>query len=408
MVLGMPGAVRAAELAVATPPPDVVTVTWPELVRLVGRHPRLAAARSRIAEARGATVAAGAVPNPTLEGTLGRGRGQVGDARRSEWGLALSIPFGWVAQRGARLDAAQAGLAAAEADHAALRREVLLELCERFWQLAYEQARVASFETLVETTEALARTVRRRVEKGEARSIEATRAEVELEKVRADLDEARAFRAARQAGLGLWLSTTAGQTIAARASLDELPRVMKLSETLEHARASHPSVLAATARIHAAAAELAVEKRARVPSVSLRAFTTSELDRRALGAGVTLEVPVWNWNRGPIAETAARLAGSKRQAEATALALALAVTETHAACQAQALIARRLGEQVVPRSEAAAATLARTFELGEATLLEAIDARRTLIDARRRHLASLVEAHLQCGRLGVLVGEGQP
>ncbi len=50
----------------------------------------------------------------------------------------------------------------------------------------------------------------------------------------------------------------------------------------------------------------------------------------------------------------------------------------------------------------------RTYQLGEASLLEVIDARRTLLDTRRQLLGALAQAQIDCSRLGALVGEELP
>jgi hypothetical protein len=44
-------------------------------------------------------------------------------------------------------------------------------------------------------------------------------------------------------------------------------------------------------------------------------------------------------------------------------------------------------------------------KLGEASLLELIDSRRTLLDSRRLYLSALAQAQIDCSRLGALVGE---
>jgi cobalt-zinc-cadmium efflux system outer membrane protein len=47
----------------------------------------------------------------------------------------------------------------------------------------------------------------------------------------------------------------------------------------------------------------------------------------------------------------------------------------------------------------------RTYQLGEASLLEVIDARRTILEARRLALDALARAQIDCSRLTVLIGE---
>lgn len=399
----------ARQVMAGEPPAgSAVKVTWPELVRLVEQHPRLAVGNSQIDAARAGVRVAGAVPNPGLETTVGQGRARSGDGSRVEWGLALNLPLGWIAQRQARISAAEAEVDVAVAESRTLRREVLLALRTLFWNLAYEQARVAAFEALEAQTITLVETVQRRVEKGEARPVEATRVEIELDRVRNELDAARTALSSRQAVLALWLRAPAGQSVVAVADLGTLPVAIDRDSALAKARAIHPTLLVAWARTQALAAELDSEKRARVPSVSLTGFTAHELDRRAFGVGMGVTLPVWNWNAGGIAQAQAKLAAGRKQTEALMLEVETTIIDAQAACQASLVTASRLGASMVPRSELSAATMERTYQLGEARLLEVIDARRTLLESRRLHLSALAQAHIDCARLGVLIGEEMP
>jgi cobalt-zinc-cadmium efflux system outer membrane protein len=392
----------------ATP---VVRLSWHDIARAVDQQPRLLAGNYQVDAARGGVRAAGAVPNPTLEGTLGQGHPQTqgleeatGSAR-VEWSATLTVPLGWIAQRSSRIGAASAEVDAADSERKALRRDVMLQLRTLFWNLAYEQELVGSLTDLESQTNTLAQTVAKRVEKGEARPVEATRVEIELENVRSDLDAARTALGARQAELALWLGAPADRTLEAVADLEATPTALDRETALYKARSTHPALAAAKARTRALEAEVAVERRARVPSFDVNGFAESELDRRAYGVGLSVDLPVWNWNSGRIAQAEASLAAGRKQAEAAALDLEASVLDTQAACQASSATATRFKNNVVPRSESAAATMERTYQLGEASLLELIDSRRNLLDSRRLYLSALAQAQIDCSRLGALVGE---
>lgn len=392
----------------AAPGPESVSVTWNDLVRVVDRHPRLGAARRQIDAAREGVNAAGAVPNPTLEATVGQGVARVGGESRVEWGLRLSMPLGWLAQRGFRQDAAGAEADVALAEARALRRDVLLQLRTIFWRLVYERARVGSLEALAAETSALVQTVTKRALKGEIRPVEATRVEIEQEKVLGELEAARTALAARQDELGLWLGVPAGSALVAEADLGALPVVPGREAALDRARATHPALHGARAKTRAFEADVGVEERARVPALALTGFTASELDRQAYGVGLAVDLPVWSWNSGRIRAAEARLAVARAEADATAQEVLAAVIDAQAACRAAVATATRLGANVVPRSETVAATMEKTYQSGEVSLLEVIDARRTLLDARRLHVSALAEAHIHCSRLDALVGEEPP
>jgi outer membrane protein TolC len=116
--------------------------------------------------------------------------------------------------------------------------------------------------------------------------------------------------------------------------------------------------------MRALGATLDTEKLARVPTVSLNGFTLHELDRQAYGVGLAIHLPVWNWNTGGIAQAQAKLSASRKLAEATLLQIEMAVIEAQSACQASVTAATRLGNGMVPRSETAASTMERTYQLG--------------------------------------------
>lgn len=398
-----------ADAVVSVPAsPPVLALTWPDVVRLAEAHPRLAADQLQIAAARKGVDAAGAVPNPSAEAGLGRGRARIGDESRAESELALSIPFGWIAQRGSKLEAAGAEVDVALAESKTSRRDVLLQLRTLFWGLAFEQARVSVLETLVEQSSKLAQTVRRRVETGEVRPVEAPLVEIELEKVTAELEAARTLLSARQTALARWLAVPTGQALVANADLAALPAVLDREAALAKARVTDPSLVAVSARSRVLAADVRAERRAPIPSFSLRGFATDELDRKAWGVGISVDIPVWNWNTGRIAQAEAKLAAGNRQAEATAIEVETAVIEAQAACSASVATAKRFRDGIVPRSEAVAFTMERTYQLGEAGLLPVIDARRTLLDSRRLCLNALAQAQLDCSRLSALAGEELP
>lgn len=388
--------------------PAVLVLTWPDVVRLAETHPRLAADRLQVEAARRGVDATGAIPNPTFEAGLGRGRARTGDDSRTESELALSIPLGWIAQRGSKLEAAGAEVDLAVAEGRSSRRDVLLQLRTLFWNLAYEQARVAVLETLEAQTSKLALTVRRRVETGEVRPVEGPLVEIELEKVASDLEAARTLLLARQAALARWLAVPPGRRLAAAADLGALPVVMDRDAALAQARTADPGLMIASARSRVLTADLKTERRAPIPSFSLRGFATDELDRQAWGVGIAIDIPIWSWNSGRIAQAEARLAAGSRQAEAAALELETTVIEAQAACSASVATATRFRDNIVPRSETVAFTMERTYQLGEASLLPVIDARRTLLDARRLCLNALAQAQLDCSRLSALAGEELP
>ncbi len=371
---------------------------WPDVVAAIERDPRVAASRSRIGSAEGAVSAARTPPNPEVEASAGVGRAQAGANRRDEWGLAVSIPLDWLARRGPEIDAARASVDELSAEAQALRADVSVELWRLFVRAGYAQALVETLDATEQQVDALVRLVRRRIEAGEGRPVEVPRVELELERVRNDLATARAERDGALAQLGAWLGAPIPRV--------ELPP--SPPEPIPADASRHPRVRAAIARAAAASAEASAARRARVPAVAIGGFYASELDREAAGGRLTVELPLWDWKSGRIrrAEAAAQAEASRADAEGRAVAAAFAGAA--ASCQRARAVAERHGSSILPRAEDSARTLERTFQLGETGILDVIDARRVLLEARREVLSSARERDVECGALVLSSGRELP
>jgi outer membrane protein, heavy metal efflux system len=383
--------------------PAPAHLRWRDIVRLAEAHPLIGEARHRLDAARGRLSASAQIPNPTLEARVGGAvPRETAAGARVEWGLTLALPLEWLAQRGPSLAAARAGVKAAEHEARRLRLEVLLRLRALFWQLAHDQALTATLRETEAQVARFARLVRRRVDKGEARPIEATRVETELERLRIELERALVQQRTRGEQLRLWLGGRPVVVVADLASTPPLPALTGLLATL---RREHPSVAIGRARISALSAELRLEERKRLPALSFAAGYEVELDRRGFGGVLTVGLPLWSWNSGRIAQARSRQAAEQQRLEAATRDLLHVAIEAHGLCAQGALATTRYRERIVPGAVKAAATLERSFQLGEASLLEVLDARRVLLEVRRGFAAAQLQRQLDCSTLQSLTGE---
>ncbi|MFO0581665.1 MAG: TolC family protein [Anaeromyxobacter sp.] len=374
-------------------------IRWADVRSAIDRDPRLASARARTEGAHGALAAAGAPPNPEVEAQLGRGLARDGDARRDEWGLALTLPLDWLARRGPAMAAARATVDELSAEAEALRAEVGTELWGLYVVAGAGTREVEALAATRDQVEALARLVRRRVEAGEGRPVEVPRVELELERVRAELDAATSARDAALAQLGVWL----GGAVAGVEPAPALP-----GPAAPGALARHPKVRAAAARAAVADAEASVARRSRFPALAVGVFASSELDREARGGRLTVELPLWNWRSGEVRRAEALAAAEARRAEAERRGLEAALAAAEASCGRARAAEERQRTGVLPRAEESARVLERTFQLGETGILDVIDARRVVLEARRAALASARDRDLACGSLILLSGGELP
>lgn len=377
------------------------SLRWPDVVSEVDRNPRFREAALRASAARSAVDATGQVPNPRFEVTAGEGWTADGALRKTEWAVGITVPLEWLGTRGPRVDAARAAASEAEEESALVRQEVLLRLRRLFVLVAHDGRLVESLAASSRQADDLARMVRLRVERGEARPPELPRVEVEAERARIALSLAQARAMVHRDQLSLWIGRPVGQVAIDMAQVPEPP---PLADVQERVAAAQPRVRAARDRVGSATADVRAERNQRIPAVSLSGYALGEVDRSAVGGGLGIELPVWNWNSGKVAQAEAiqgaeeaRLLVATHEARASLL-------ESWAMCTQGRLASRRLREEVVPRAETAASKMERSYQLGESPLFEALDSRRALLEVRRELLAAELDQQLECSTLTILAG----
>jgi cobalt-zinc-cadmium efflux system outer membrane protein len=380
----------------ATPP-----LRWQEVVSELDRNPRFREASSRASAARSGVDAVGQVPNPRLEVTAGEGWTADGSLRKTEWALGITVPLEWLGTRGPRVDAARAAAGEAEEESALVRQEVLLRLRRLFVLVAHDARLVESLAASSRQADDLARLVRLRVERGEARPPELPRVEVEAERSRLAVAQAQSRAMVHRDQLSLWIGRPVEHVAIDMAQAPEPP---ELADVRERVASDQPRVRAARERVAAAAAEVRAERNQRIPAVSLSGYALSEVDRKAVGGGLGIELPVWNWNSGKIAQTEAIQAAEEARLLVATYEARGALVESWAMCTQGRLASRRLREEVVPRAETAAAKMERSYQLGESPLFETLDSRRALLEVRRELLAAELEQQLECSTLTILTG----
>jgi len=378
---------------------------WNDLVSLVDHHPLIAAASQRISVARGRLRTARQISNPFLSGSLGRGLAQDNIGSRLEWGVELTIPFDWLIDRGYRIRAAQAGVEVAEQENRTLRVEVLQQLWDLFWTIGYDQALVTTLKQTEAEVAQLAHMVKLRVEKGETRPIESARIETELDKVRIELRNGLADSRTHREQLALWLGDSGAVDFTVDADLSDLPPIPERADIIESIRIRNPAILARQARVQELAAAVGIEKRRLIPAMEVSGFYEDELDRRAYGGLLSLEIPVWNWNTGEIQRVTAEWAAAQKELEALAWQLRQSAIDAYNLYMQDHDTVRRYRDRIIPNVKRTVETVEKTYMVGEISLMDVLDVRRTLLQTNREYLAAQLKLQLDYARLIALTGE---
>jgi cobalt-zinc-cadmium efflux system outer membrane protein len=371
------------------------------------RNADLAADGFEVRAREAALVQAGAHPNPTasleLEDFAGSGDYNGLDSAQTTLLLGQLVELG--GKRAARIGAATASRDLASWDYEVRRIDVLVRTASAFVDVLAAQERLRLAEETLELAREMQRVATRRLRAGVASPAEEIRAgvavdvaEVEREHTEHELATARQVLAAAWSGEQARFERAEGDL----ERLPEVPSAEQLTERL----ASSPA--AARWQSELAQREAAREraKSDRITDLTLRAGPRrlSGPDDTALVVGVSVPLPLWDRNRGAIAEAEHRVAKHEAEARAARVRSVTELAMARVGLLASAEEAQLLKTRVIPGTERAVDALRRGYRQGRFAQIEVLDAERSRLGAREQYLRALTEAHHSAQQIERLTG----
>ncbi|MGE5522664.1 MAG: TolC family protein [Rhodospirillaceae bacterium] len=370
---------------------------------LVEQHsPELNVARKQRGYAAAEEQVARAYPNPEIDVGAGSWRSRIGVPGGSvdQWAVSQRIEL--PAVRDARIGAARAGLAATDAQIAAVRLQIGYQAVQAYYDALRRVSELALAQENAALLAAMRDRVRARVDVGEAPRFELRRAETETLVARnlADsaalrFEEARALMR-RLAGNELPLDFEPDGAVPARSALQPLPVLQAL--VLE----SHPALQTLTAESARARARLEHELALRYPQPTLKVFETRDPEVRQTLFGVSLPLPLWDRRSGQIAQAQSTIELVAAQREAQRAQLLRELDSAYARYNIAQRLTDAFESGLLGQAQGALQVAEAAYRAGERSFLEVLDAQRTLRAVRAEYIQARfdrVAAQLDIERL---------
>lgn len=407
VVLALASSVLPAIAADAAQVPERVDLaTLMRVVREVS--PRLAIERQGVVQAQADRITAAAYPNPVLSyGRLRQGGGQpsVFEGTRQQE-TSLELPLLIAGQRAARIERAERDIEAARARVAAGSSTLAAEAAAAFVGLLAAQEKS---ELLMAARGEIARlrdVVSAREASGAASRYDVARAELEVDGVQTKLDEARADVADRAGGLAALLGLPGWKPTAIGPLRPLDLRFDARTDVVDRATETPPAI--AAVREEAAAhsgVDVARRERWPVPTLSVGRTWTSEPFGAANFVGLSVEIPILDSRRGPLARAEADAHAATLRRQLVTAEVAANLQRLRAIAMSRQAAFDRFQQQTLTRVGPLRQMAEDAYRFGRGTILDLLDATRSLheIEHTRIELTSgLFETQL---RLLALLGE---
>ncbi len=359
--------------------PQTTTYSLDNIVALALEHsPAMAGAEGFLKQSRGQQISAGAYPNPSISGTAGRGaiRDPSTGVRVTEHTVSVEQPLEYSGKRQARQEAADAGVAGANAALEETRLTLIADVKVAFYQLLLAQRDAELAIQNLTMVEEVLRTVKVRVAAGEATSFDTMKATVEVQKAQKEVARAQSVLLVARTRLNTLAAGALGKQFSIQGDFQSSRLGLELDHLAALALEQHPTVQRLTKLAEQAGHTVQYERASRVPNVIVLGSYHREAGDESVTAGLSVPLPLWYRRQGEI-ETAL---GTKYRAEAERLR---AQNELEQAITQYAQEVRTAQDQLqvfetgLLKQAEQTLTVARTsFRQGAASLLDVLDAQR--------------------------------
>jgi outer membrane protein, heavy metal efflux system len=373
--------------------------------RVLGNNPELAAHAEEIRAREAEALQAGLRPNPvlSLEAENLLGSGDLAGTGLAETTLTVRQAVELGGKRFRRRELAETETFVGLSDYHLTRADVLARTEEWFITVLAAQQRLEMVEELTALAERIAGTVEERIAAGSAAATEVIRARIQWLELKSlqkksyrELVAARSHLAASMGQETADFHRVAGEL----AQAHDLPGLAELEGLIEKS----PDVARQAAEIDNRRRSLKLAQALRYPDLEVGIGTRylAESKDTALVLGVSVPLPIFNRNQGPIASARSRLAkaeAEERNAFVQAKAALIAAWQEMDGALGEA---ETLQNEIIPASRQALAAAEHGYQAGKFPIFDVLDAQRILVEAQRGHLDALVNyqrAYIEIKRL---------
>lgn len=387
-------------------PQEKIEFTLEDIIQIgLEKNQWIAARQSAVQAKQEAFLAAKRMSNPEFEVEAGKGESYDGLEIRNTSGFTISQPIENPFKRRYRLLMYENAWKASEnqADYSKL--EFIFEMKNLFFRILFfnkiEELAQKNFESITE----IQRLIEKRAQFGEVKELEVIKLRVETLKAQNELNKIRTELALVKGNLNSLLNNSLPINFSIRGLLEFLPFSENEESLITKTQLSYPLIKQKEFEVKAALNNISRIKWKRLPDFKLSGFSNKELDGTNKGFGLSLDIPLWNFNSREIAE--AELLARQHEAELRALLLDISaevrakLSKLHLSEQTLNLFHTGLLKQ----AEESLKISEVSYKEGEISLIDYLDSQRTFFSIMFDYQDSLFTWNLDKAALEKTIGE---
>ncbi|MFW6159937.1 MAG: TolC family protein, partial [Acidobacteriota bacterium] len=369
------------------------------------QNPTLQARRNQTLAEEDAYKALRKLPNPSIALEKGRGESFDGDISRDIQGLTLSQviknPVSWHF----RVEAAEKGWQAASELYRLTELELICQIKQKCYSIWLLRNKRNLSEKKTASIKQMSQLIRKRAELGEVKPLDALKLQVEFLLARNELKEMETELQIARDQLNEFLGGLLPSEFTIKGDLKFFPSLLEENQMVNKALLAHPLIKEKESRVAQIENHLAAEKWSRLPDLELSAFSRKELHGKISGFGLSLDLPLWNLKSKEISRAENLLQVEKKELEALRLNLISRVEAELRRLNLSEETILVFQEGLLKQAEASLDIAEISYQEGEISLLEFLDAQRTFYTILNDYQDALFRWNANRAALEKTIGE---
>ncbi len=322
------------------------------------------------------------------------GSGDLSGFSGSEITASLSQNFQLAGKISKREKVAEMDVSLAEWDYLAKRLDVVTEIRKTFTDALATQKIIEKNSELIETSEKRIMNLKKRVKAGKISPAEVSRAQIIVNSLQININILKAdYDSAIFELISLMNdpSLSIGELVGELKSINKLPEYDALYSRLEN----NPNLKRFESEFDKQKAVIDLEESLSIPNLTVSAGyrRMNEVNANAFVLGASMPLPIFDRNQGSIAEAVIRLDQKSKEYESIKNGLTLRLNLLYRKFGMLLSISEKIKNESIPDAEESFKIISEGNLLGRFTMLDVLDAERTLFEVQNQYLNTLCDVN---------------
>jgi len=346
-------------------------------------------------------------PNPEIAFEVENfaGSGELSGLSGSEITLSVGQLIELAGKRDKRTRAAAFQSDLAAWDYEAKKLDILTQTVKQYLQLIGDQEQIVLNKELVDVSERLFKAVNRLVQAGKISPAEISRTQILLSTAQLELYRSRRkFEADRFRLSSMWGETSPGFK-SVTGSLDNVI-VIPPADSLKKYLAENPDVVRWATEIERRQAIEALEEAKQIPDPTIQAGYRhiSGPNLNGFVANLSIPIPLFDNNKGAVQEAFNRRKKAEQQRRQTEIDLRTRLIELYQNLLVLYTEIDNASNIIIPEAVKANKIINDGYLLGKFRFLDVLESQRTLFEARKNLITSLMAYNIRVAEMERLIG----